>query len=74
MARKKPSEAFFYDTLLAIRAVLLAIPREQADARRNEIISRAKAAAAAPEGIVHRGAEVLETEQRLLDSIETELS
>jgi hypothetical protein len=71
---KKPSEAFFYDTLLAIRAVLLAIPPERADARRNEIISRAKALAAAPEGIIHRGAEVLETEQRLLDSIEAELS
>jgi hypothetical protein len=71
---KKPSEAFFYDTLLAIRAVLLAIPRQRADARRNEIISRSKALAVAPEGILHRGAEILESEQRLLDSIETELS
>ncbi len=71
---KKPSETFFYDTLLAIRAVLLAIPRERADARRNEIISRSKALAAAPEGLLHSGAEILETEQRLLDSIEAELS
>ena len=62
---KKPSETFFYDTLLAIRAVLLAIPRERADARRNEIISRAKAVAAAPEGIVHQGAEILETLAKL---------
>jgi hypothetical protein len=71
---KKPSETFFYDALLAIRAVLLAIPRKQADARRNEIISRAKALAAVPEGILHGGAGVLETEQHLLDSIEAELS
>jgi hypothetical protein len=71
---KKPSEAFFYDTLLAIRAVLLAIPREQADARRTETISRAKALATAPEGLLHIGAGVLEPEQRLLDSIEAELS
>jgi hypothetical protein len=71
---KKPSEDFFYDTLLAIRAVLLAIPREQADVRRQEIISRAKDIAAAPEGLFHTGAEILESEQRVLDLLKAELS
>jgi hypothetical protein len=71
---KRPSEAFLTDTLLAIKAVLLAVPREGADARRKEIIERAKAVAAAPEGLLRRTAEILEPEQRLLEVIETALS
>ena len=71
---KKPSEPFFYDALLAIRAVLLAISSEHADARRQEIMSRARHVALAPEGILHSKGALLETEQHALDSIEAELS
>ncbi len=71
---RKPSETFFDDALLAIKAVLLAIQQERSETVKNQILERSKAVAAAPEGLLHRRAEILEPEQRLLDLTEAELS
>jgi len=69
----RPSEEFFQKTLRLLRAVLEALPPEQQQDTRRDLVSYCTQVAAASGGILGLGNKISEAEQALLERIAAEL-
>jgi hypothetical protein len=71
---QRPSDEFFSVSLLALQAIIAALPKEEQEAARERILADAKAIAATTGGVLGLGNKISDAEQEAIERIAAELA